>query len=281
MNQVQLIRPGILVGLKSTVSGGVAYQRIELEHKEGGEGAPGVDKWETTKIVDDPEEHERAVKVRSKALSRIRKVAAQTSFGLLVPEADEAALWAAYEQSQADCRAFNASSNYTKVYLYMLAGRVASTDEEAARAIGSEVAALVREMEQGIDNLDPERIRDAANRARELGAMLDADAQIKVTEAIEQARKAARAIVARIEKKGEDAAIVARDIQRGAIEKARIAFLDFDTPAPAPAPAGAEMPVADVARVAELDLESLNGAHSGSTPAAAPVEPAAPAEGSA
>jgi hypothetical protein len=246
------IRPGILVSLKSAVSGGVSYERRDVEKATTASGAIRA-KWETEKTVDDPEEHAAATKARSDALALIRKGLIHTAFGLLCPVDQEDALNDRRRQAKAIVEAFNGQSRVTRISVYCLMGRIASTDEEAARAIGAEVADLVSRMNGAIDRLDPEAIREAADKAKAMSAMLGDDQAATIGEAIKQARAAARQIVKRIEKDGETAEVVVKDIQRGALEKARIAFLDLDD-SPAVSP-GDAMPVASPQRVAALDLD--------------------------
>lgn len=277
------IRPGLLVSLKSSVVGGVTYQRVNLDadvpcddcesyRKSSGAADPAcatcrgsgvavaaaadadseVKRWETRRIIDDKAEHERAVKCRSAALARIRKVCSTTSFGLLCPAEQEAALDIAIADARALVDAHNAVAKSTRVSVYALKGRVASDDAEAARAITSEIGALVTRMTDGINAFDPNAIREAATRARELSAMLSDDKAAKIDAAIEQARKAARTIVRRIEVEGEARETVLLDIQRGQIESARIAFLDLsgaDDATTAPA-----SPEIDARRFAALDV---------------------------
>jgi hypothetical protein len=247
-----MIRPGILVSLKSTVAGGVEYQRTDLASEALDTGAHRA-KWETTKVVQDPAEHERATKARAKALQGIRAICSPTTFGLLCPLSRERELDEAVRAARAIVSAHNATAVATFVSVYCLKGQIASTDEEAARAIGSEVAALIGSMSGAIDRLDAEAIRDAADKARTMSTMLNDEQAEKVSEAIKQARSAARAIVKRIEKDGEAAAIVLADIQRGAIEKARIAFLDMSDEAPAEPKD--TLPAASPQRIAALDVE--------------------------
>lgn len=284
--KVSIIRPGIMVSLKSTVSGGVSYvttakqevtpdapvegtaasdgedtrtveepKRRRRKRKpiqvvgENGEVKELIERWETTKIVQDPEEHERATKTRGMALTLIRKLCSPTAFGLLCPEAREPELNQAIQAARALAEQFNATSKFTHVHIYALKGRIAATDEEAARAIGQEVRSLLETMNTGIDRLDAKTIREAAEKAREMEAMLAPEQAEKVNLAVEQARKAARQIVARIEKKGEDAAVVLDDISRASIEKARIAFLDFDDNALASDTPS--LPAVDVTRFAD------------------------------
>lgn len=240
------IRPGLLVALKSSVHGGVQYARVDLETGEKRQ------KWETTKMVEDPEEHDRATKARSKAQSEIRGACAWTSFGLLCPKEQEDLLDEAIARAKAVVKAHNDSATSTYIDLFVLKGEVASTDEEAVNALMSEMSGLVTEMNQGIDKLDPKVIREAADKARRMAAILGDDQRVTITEAIDQARKAARQIVKRVEKEGEQAAIVLADIQRGALEKARIAFLDLDAPTKPAEP----MPVGNAQRFADLPTEN-------------------------
>lgn len=254
-----VIKPGILVALRSSVVGGVTYSRADLglEEEEATAVAQlsaeaSVEKWETTKIVTDPQEFKRAGDVRSKAAAEVRKVCIQTSFGLLAPADREAELDAAAQKARELIGEFNASSQHSKVSIYLLKGRIASTDEEAVRAIGAEVSALVVEMNQGIDRLDPEAIRKAASAAAQLGAVLDARQQQVVSAAVEAARKAARTITKRVEKEGEAGSVVLASLQRDALETARITFLDLEEVAPAND--GEALPAVDLQRAASLDV---------------------------
>lgn len=262
-----VIRPGYLVSLKTTLAGGVSYKRVDLdtgltveelkaEAEKNGTTMPAVARWETTRTIDDPEEYALASTARSAARVAIVRVCTKTSFGLLCPVENEAALDAAIVAARDIARAHNANAKGTHVDVYALKGRIAGTDEEATRALVEETRSLIDEMERGIEGLDAKAIRDAATRAQEMGQMLAPEQKEKVDGAVEAARRAARQIVKRIEKDGESAAIVLADIQRGAIHKARIAFLDVDgdaAPAPASSPA---MPAAPVQRVAGLDVST-------------------------
>lgn len=282
MANASTIRPGLLVGLKSTVVGGVSYQRVDLDASEldcpdcaaiiaripdvpvacgtcGGtrkvssRDGTEISRWETKRIIEDKAEHERAVKCRSAALATIRKCCSATPFGLLCPESQEGALDAAIAKAQELVAAHNANATHTRVGVYVLKGRVASDDAAAARAITQEIAELVTAMDAGIKAFDPKAIRDAANRAREMSSMLSEDKAAKIDAAIEQARKAARMITKNIEVEAEKREVVLLDIQRGQIESARIAFLDLS--AAGEPTVGAEVPAPDGQRAVDLDDE--------------------------
>jgi soluble cytochrome b562 len=253
MSNASTIRPGLLVNVKSTVVGGVSYQRIDLETGKPPADDAEVTRWETTRVIEDKEEHERATKCRSNALSLIRRVCSATTFGLLCPNEQEGALDAAVKAARQLVDNHNENAQHTRVGIYVLKGRVASDDAEAARAITQEIAELTVKMDAGIKNFDPKAIRDAANRAREMSSMLSESAQTKINGAIEQARKAARQIVKRIETEGEDRSVVLMDIQRGQIESARIAFLDMSGETTAD---GEVSPSVQPQRFADLDIET-------------------------
>lgn len=240
------IRPGLLVSLKTSITGGVNYQRIDLDAQKEIEGAT-VTRWETTKVVEDPGEFDRAVKVRGKCRSLITAVCTASDFGLLCPTLRESDLASAIEEAKKLAAAHNAGAVRSFVSVYAITGRVASDDAEAARAIGSEVRGLLEEMRNGVAKADVETIRAAANRARSLGMMLTDDAQAKVGSAIAQARAAAREIVKRVRGESEEAAKVIMEIKVDEIEKARMSFLDLDGEKPIES-----MPIA---APAALDME--------------------------
>lgn len=252
---IQTIRPGVLVSLRTSVEGGVSYNRFDLA-VDGLPAAEGQDvaRWETIKTVEDKDEHDRAIKARSQAQSLIRKVCHATTFGLLCPKDSEGALNVAIGQARDIVAAFNASAQHTEITLTVLKGRIESDDAEAARVITRDIADLVVKMDQGITALDAEAIRKAADEARRMSSMLSDGAKAKANAAIEQARKAARTIVKRIEKEGEDKAIVLRDLQRGELERARIAFLDMSEAAATEVATIEPLPAVNSQMFADLDL---------------------------
>lgn len=245
-----IMKPGILVALKTSLQGSVAYARRLLDEETS--GGREVEKWETTRVIEDVTEHERACKVRSKARSLISAHCCPTSFGLLCPLEREDELNEAVRKARTLVENFNASATRARVEVYVLKGRIAESDEEATRAIASDVHALLEQMEAGIAKVDAKAIREAARKARAMGAMLDDAKQKQVQRAIDVAREAAKKIVKRVEKGGEDAQLVLEEISTRPIETARFAFLDLDDAAPAPAKA---MPSVDLQRAANLELQ--------------------------
>jgi hypothetical protein len=227
------------VGLRTKITGGVAYQRIDLDASgvplaplDDGDSEKNreVTRWETTRILADKESYEAAKKVQGKARSLIAGTCAPSDFGPICLEAREADLDAAYAEALARVEAHNAKRGPTRVSVYMAKGRVASTDEQAAKGIADEVRGILDTMKVAMSAADVGAIREAASKARSLGRLLDADTATKLGKAVEEARSAAKAIVKRIETGGEDAALVLQELSRKAIDEARFCFLDLDAP---------------------------------------------------
>lgn len=245
------LKPGLLVSLRTTINGGIQYVRRELEHET--DGGTDRSKWETERIITDVQEWDEAKKARGDAGALIRKVCVPSAFGLLCPIDKRDELDGAIEQATLLAEDHNATHNLTTVRVYVLKGEIASSDEEAVRAISSEVSDLLADMEQGIRNVDVQTVRKAASDAKKLGGILDETANAKVQTAVKAARSAARQIVKRIEKDGEDAIDEIVQLNMGAISGARMAFLEFGEDDDH---SGDAMPLVDPKRSGALDIES-------------------------
>lgn len=222
------VRPGLLVSLKTRVYGGVDYQRVDLEAPHITERGSKRARWETKREILEPQEFEKASDARYRAGYAIRAICCASDFGLLCPADREQQLNDAIATARQIVEEHNRTARQTFVNFGVLVGRIAEDDEEAERAIRSEVRGLIEKMEQGIAAANPAAIREAADRARELGAMLSEESAGKVTAAIAEARSAARRIVKRVEQEAEGAALIVAEIKTEAIKAARFSFLDFD-----------------------------------------------------
>jgi vacuolar-type H+-ATPase subunit H len=225
--QTSTLRPGLLVSLKTSVRGNISYDRRDIDIVRVTEDGMQIAKWETERTICDPQEYKTACETRSKARSVIRTACIDSAFGLLCPEKSENDLDAAIAEGRRLADEFNANAKLTRVKMYVIVGRIVPDDVEAVRAINSEVRDLLTRMADGIKNLNPPAVRDAGNRARNIGRMLSPEAQARVQAVIDVARSTAKEIV----KAGEQAAqeIDLRAIAR--ITEARTAFLEFDEPA--------------------------------------------------
>lgn len=246
---LRTLRPGLLVSLKTSISGNTQYRRQEIEADHiTGEGTRRA-RWETERVITDPVERKRASETRSKCRGLVSRVCSYSTFGLLCPEDRREQLDAAVREAQEISAAFNAEAALTRVSVYVIVGRIAPDDVEAVRAINSEVRGLMDDMAAGIEKLDVKAVRDAANKAKSIGQMLSPDAASRIKTAVEAAREVARKIV----KAGEEAGVAIDRAVVRRIAESRTAFLDLDE-----APATANAPKAE-GRAVDLAPEKPAG----------------------
>src|ERR1035437_7255647 len=145
------LRPGLLVGLKTSITGdNVEYVKTVLEEEHTDEFGALVGSWQTDKSVADAAEQEAASKIRSKARGFITSVCARSDFGYLCPESREAQLEAAIKNAQELCAEFNSSARLSQVNFFAITGRIAADDVQAVRAIKSELNGLLETVEPRI-----------------------------------------------------------------------------------------------------------------------------------
>jgi len=261
--QTSIIRPGLLVSLKTTLHGGVSYQKETIESASVNEEGAEIETWQTTRVVTDHEEHERAISARGKARAAVTRVCCSSTFGLLCPQAKESELAVAIAAAQEIANEFNRQANHSRLDVYVITGRVADSDQQAARAIGAEVRELIEAMERGVRAADPAAIREAASKARAVAGMLSDETQTKVAAAIEEVRKVAREIVRRVEVESVSAASVVEGVKLDALQSARFAVLDIAETAGASEVA----PPAQAAPEVDLDPTPAAFRSAGPTPA--------------
>lgn len=226
MFRTATLRPGLLVSLKTSVQGNVAYSRFDIEADHVTETGSRRAKWETERTIQDAKEHEESIKVQSKVSSLIRGVCARSAFGLLCPESRADDLAKAISEARAIADAFNSTATLTRVSVNVIAGRIAADDVEAVRAINSEVRDLIASIESGVRNMDVKTIRDSADKLKQLGSMVPDATFARVQVAIDAVRATARKIV----KAGESASLEIDATTLERLAQARTAFLDLDMP---------------------------------------------------
>jgi hypothetical protein len=228
----QILKPGLLVSLKTTIRGGITYKREDYGTRVDADRE--ISAWETTRTIANREEYARAVKVRGAAVQTIRRVCSVTSFGLLCPTGEIQALDAAIVGARALADAFNSGAIHSRIDVYVMRGEIVDSEGEATRAIAAEIADLLAQMEAGIGRLDVKSVRDACNKAREISTALEATGRAPVQRAIDAARRAARQIAKRVEKRGERAGAVLRSLRLDPIMAARFAFVAISNEEPDP-----------------------------------------------
>lgn len=239
-----VLKPGFMVSLHTRLTGGVNYKRVDKDVKKGAKFSPeegteiaaavadadkaDVTRWETTRVIEDKEEYDLAVKERAKCGSLVRAVCAQTAFGLLCDKDKEADLNKAIVEARKRATEFNGGSRISKISVFVLKAVIAQSDVEAARAISSEMSDLVTRMQAAIVACDVDELRAAANKARAVAKMLDGDAAQKASAAIEAARAIAKDFSKKLVAKAESAAFVVDKISMEAILDAQCVFVDMD-----------------------------------------------------
>lgn len=223
--RVSILRPGLTVQVRTSITGNVKYRTQTLKSDYTTEEGERKARWETERTVRDPAEHDAAVKARSAIRSRIQGVCIQSNaFGLSCLESKSAELDAAIAEADAVATEFNQSAIYTKIITYINVYRVEQDDARALAQINKNIRELMDTMSVGLAELDAEKVRAAANSARELGGMLTNSAKEQVQAAINLARKAARQIV----EAGKTGAVEIDNATIARIQEARTSFLDLD-----------------------------------------------------
>lgn len=241
----QVMRPGILVALKTNVNGGMSYSRNIVESSEDDK----VMKWETTRYMDDPEERKLAGETAGKASRLISKLCVRTTFGLLCPTEREAELDEAVTEMRAVVGAWNETARYSFIHCSAIKGRIADNDEEAIRAIVQEARELLDRMDKGLDESDVKLIRDAANKAKKLSEMMVPGTGDQIDDALAAARRAARAIVKQAESTNQRVAAAIVSAEREAFDAARVRFIETSDEVID------SLPSVDLQRAASIELD--------------------------
>lgn len=221
---VKKLKPGILVSLKTHTKGNRSYTKEELERAHLTDDGVERSRWNTTKIVFDPNEAKEASSVASRARYLITRLCADTAHGPLCPSERRAELYEAIAEARVLVEEFNSTSTFTRIEVNVICGEVVADDIEATRALFSETEQLMTQMQEALQQLDTKKIQQLCSKALNMGQMLSPEANADIVAAVTVAREARKRIVAA----GEQAAI---QIDRTAIEAigvARSSFLDFD-----------------------------------------------------
>lgn len=226
------IRPSILVSLKTELDGNnhYAHKTVEGAHLEADGSRKRV--WQTTNIVDDPEELEAGRAARSAAWSAISKVCRSTAFGLMADADQLEAVEAGALEAFAIADKFNASARLSRLRVSVQYGVVTQDNVIAVESMRREVERLIEAMQAGIAAQQPDKVRDAANRLTAAKGFLGDDAMAKAEEAIGIARGSANSLAAtlrKLAKTGQEAAVEIDQAALDALQSARAAFLDLDT----------------------------------------------------
>ena len=216
--------PGLLFVLATKVTGGVHYQKRDLDPGEeadpvidGDTGAPlsasggektVTTKWETTKTIDDAEEFDRATKIRSECRTLIMSALVQTPFGFSIcPMDQEPALDERIAQAKAKAAIFNSGAVHTRIDIFPNRGVMAQTKAEAVEAVQVQCATLLKDLNAAISAGEVSTIRELSGKLTQMGKLQEK--QSSARGALDRAVAAARKI--------------ARDVKRAAVAGERVA----------------------------------------------------------
>jgi len=160
------LRPGYLVRLATQITGNVKYDKQVIEAEYVTKDGRKKERWETEKTIHDPVEYEAAVKARGRARSIVIAVCSKSNyFGLLCLKERAEDLEKAMVEARKVADDFNATANVSRISVFIATGEIAQNDAEAMRGINAEIRGLLKDMEEGVKNLDVKVIREAADYA--------------------------------------------------------------------------------------------------------------------
>jgi hypothetical protein len=234
MTEIQRVKAGVLVSLKTRNRGNISYWKDTVQYPTAMPGGAIESEWNTRKRVADPEEQKEAERVRDKAKDYIRGICARTEHGLLCPLEDKQELIDRIAEARGWVEEFNATAARNHVKVSVVLGEVLQDDVEATRAIFGEIEEFLDEMAVGMAELDVKKVRDICARAVNMNQMLDGESSAT----LELVIKTARAACTRIVKAGNE---VGNEVERNTvrlIRNARTQFLDLDDVGAYTAPSG-------------------------------------------
>jgi hypothetical protein len=117
------LKPGLLVSLKTTISGNRSSHKSVLEPKTIGDDGAERESIKTDTTTLDPAEQETAEQTRRRCRSLIEAVCSSSSFGLLCPENRIPALEQAIDDAQTLANKFNTAAALTRINIYNLRSR--------------------------------------------------------------------------------------------------------------------------------------------------------------
>ena len=117
--------------------------------------------------------------------SAIQRVCIQSNaFGLSCLESQAGDLDIALKEADKLAAEFNETAKLTRLIVYSNIYRVEQDDARAIAQINKNIRELMDSMAEGLQNLDVEKVRAAANDAKALGGMLTDSAKAEVQAAV-------------------------------------------------------------------------------------------------
>jgi hypothetical protein len=257
--QISNIKPGILVTEHISLTGGIHYCREFIDSRR--EDQTLVREWHTIAHTDNVDERKEAQKIASRVYASLRRVCAQTPVGLICPASSGQELAETLTEMRGLIDVFNSTAKTCRILAYHACFEVASTNHTALQAVLDRVAEIATNVDGAITMEDskaiervPKRflrgvtptayaalsqeqkdallarvraelIRSAIAEARGLDTLLPDEAGTELRQVIQEARRAARKICNRVERRGDSLDEVISEVDLTGIRKTRAAFV--------------------------------------------------------
>ena len=254
------VRPGIFPNIRTSVVD-KHYGATDKDHQVLVDRirADGYSekKTQNTTVRVDPEEWDRASKVRLKARSLVVSVCAKTPWGLIADLDREDDLAGAFLAARAQVDEFNEGSSHYEVKASWFPGVTSGTDASEAANVRVEVIDMVNRLDAALKSADVRNIRKiCGDELRQVNMLLDPDIeQHKAVKAlIRRAQETARALVKAGEDNADAIVEVLRDADMSPVAAARAQFATSPVPVPTEVPEN-PVPAARAALAVPVQLQ--------------------------
>ncbi len=257
--EIQKIKPGILVTEWLHRQGGVHYKREELQNYL--EAEKRVREWKTFSIIDNEAEYKERTRVISAAYAKLRRICVTTSVGLICPRSKEKELRELVTEIRGEIAAFNNVAKTCEISGRWGFFEIDENNQAAIAAIADHVAEIADAVDKAITqtdlealrkapvkflrNMSPEAIidlpaaeqnailarvraeliRTAIADAKHFDSIITDDVASEVKVMVKKARKIARDLCKRVEKKNEALENVLSEVDISGIRKLRASFV--------------------------------------------------------
>ena len=242
--QTLTLKPSILVAASISRVGGVTYSREpgkeeivgEHEHKE----------WTTIRDVPNRTLLLKADTIASQCRRLLGQVCYRTSFGLICPKDQEAALKDAVTKIRALIDQANGELTEIRLAGSFVRGEIVTDDAELAEAISRDLRQFFQELQAALEACDVRKIRQTVAAIRGVDQLLEPKQSAALQAAVKASRKIASTIVQEVEKKGRQIAEVSQELDLSEVDVAAVMFIETTAPRE-PSPVSVEHAAEEVA----------------------------------
>lgn len=226
--------PAIIVTMTVQSTGEVDYEKLDgnIDVLEDGEGVRTSKEVKTTrKTVKNIDEYNEARQLANKLRGKIKNCCRILHQGTyLCPIKEVRKLDETISEVKERARAFNAKSRSHFVRISILKAQITGDSEVAAKEIAYNIQILLRDMKQALEDCDVKKIKQIASEAKKVIPIVGSKEGSLLAEAIKEARATASMIKTELGEKGKQIQQVREALVLTQVDKARMAFLEYDIP---------------------------------------------------